>query len=261
MKLTKIEHSEIELPSDIKAALSGIPVYDSSSSPEARVYFVDTSVGYFIKTAKGGTLYKESVMNDYFSSLGYSKKTVYYKTREKDILITEKIRGKDLTSPEYLKEPRRLAEMLGRSLRALHETPHKGCPIADRTSDYLGAVDEGYAIGRFDPSYIDRSLCITDAESAMRYISLRRDILDTDTLLHGDYCLPNLIYRDFALSGYIDLGGAGVGDRHIDLFWGAWTLNFNLGTDEYRDVFFDAYGRDLIDRERLLFVSVAEAFG
>ncbi|MFK5291701.1 aminoglycoside 3'-phosphotransferase, partial [Lactococcus lactis] len=54
---------------------------------------------------------------------------------------------------------------------------------------------------------------------------------------------------------------AGVGDRHIDLFWGAWTLNFNIGTDQYRDRFFDAYGRDRIDVDRLKLVGCCEVFG
>ena len=70
-----------------------------------------------------------------------------------------------------------------------------------------------------------------------------------------------MIFNDWSLSGYIDLGAAGIGDRHIDLFWGAWTLNFNLGTEDFRDIFFDSYGRDLIDKEKLLLVSVCEAFG
>ena len=50
-------------------------------------------------------------------------------------------------------------------------------------------------------------------------------------------------------------------DRHIDLFWGAWTLACNLKTDAYRHYFFDAYGRDLVDDERLRIVAAAECFG
>ena len=61
--------------------------------------------------------------------------------------------------------------------------------------------------------------------------------------------------------GFIDVDGAGIGDRHIDLFWGAWTLSFNLGTDEYRERFFDAYGRDKIDEDALSVVAAAEVFG
>ena len=66
---------------------------------------------------------------------------------------------------------------------------------------------------------------------------------------------------DWRLSGFIDLGAGGVADRHIDLFWGAWTLGFNLGTDKYRARFFDAYGRDKIDPDKIRVVAAAEVFG
>jgi len=70
-------------------------------------------------------------------------------------------------------------------------------------------------------------------------------------VLQGDYCLPNILLRDFRLEGFVDLGTGGVGDRHYDLFWGIWTLAYNLKTDRYKDVFLDAYGRQELDPERL----------
>lgn len=74
---------------------------------------------------------------------------------------------------------------------------------------------------------------------------------DHDVLLHGDYCLPNLIMRDFQLEGFIDLGYGGIGDLHYDLYWGIWTLQYNLGSDDYKDIFLDHYGRSDVDPERL----------
>jgi len=67
----------------------------------------------------------------------------------------------------------------------------------------------------------------------------------------GDYCLPNIIMDNFAFKGFIDVGYGGVGDRHYDLYWGIWTLQYNLKTDKYRDIFLDAYGRKLIDEDGL----------
>ena len=64
---------------------------------------------------------------------------------------------------------------------------------------------------------------------------------------------------DFRFSGFIDVGNGGVGDRHIDLFWGAWTLRFNLKTDRYRERFFDAYGADKINKELIRAIAAAEA--
>ena len=154
-----------------------------------------------------------------------------------------------------------MAAKMGELLRSLHETEQECCPVEDRTADYLATFEEGYRIGRFDPSYIDGRLNIHDTESAREYILKHIHLLKNEVLIHGDFCLPNIILDDWNLSGYIDLGGAGIGDRHIDLFWGAWTLNFNLGTEDYRDTFFDAYGKELVDEEKLLLISAIEAFG
>ena len=66
---------------------------------------------------------------------------------------------------------------------------------------------------------------------------------------------------DWKFSGFIDLGNGGVGDRHIDLFWGAWTLFYNLKTDAYCDRFLDAYGRDKIEEEMLRAIAAFEVFG
>ena len=54
--------------------------------------------------------------------------------------------------------------------------------------------------------------------------------------------------------------GAGVGDRHVDIFWGRWTLNFNLKTDAYCNRFLDAYGRENIEPELLRTVAACEVF-
>ena len=88
-----------------------------------------------------------------------------------------------------------------------------------------------------------------------------KDLMKNDTLIHGDYCLPNIMLDDWRFSGFIDLGNGGVGDKHIDLFWGAWTLNFNLKTDKYRDRFLDAYGRSDIEEEMFKVIAAAEVFG
>ena len=86
-------------------------------------------------------------------------------------------------------------------------------------------------------------------------------LLKTDTLLHGDYCLPNILLNNWNFSGFIDLGNGGVGDRHIDLFWGAWTLFFNLKTDRYRDRFLDAYGREDVEEDMFPIIAACEVFG
>ena len=165
--------------------------------------------------------------------------------------------GEDATHSTYLGEPRRLAIKSAEILRTLHETDFSDCPVKMRMSDYFDTVDKNYKEGAFDLSYAN----FATADEAYRTTVEGRNILKNDTLIHGDYCLPNFLMQNWNFSGFVDLGNGGVGDRHVDLFWGAWTLNFNLHTDEYRDLFFDAYGRDKINTDALLVVSAAEVFG
>jgi len=62
-----------------------------------------------------------------------------------------------------------------------------------------------------------------------------------NVLIHGDYCLPNVLVADGALSGLIDVGRTGLGDPRTDLAAGVWTLQYNFGPGHARE-FLDAYG-------------------
>jgi aminoglycoside phosphotransferase len=60
-------------------------------------------------------------------------------------------------------------------------------------------------------------------------------------LVHGDFCLPNVLVQDGRLSGLVDLGGAGLASPEIDLAAGVWTLQYNYGRGLGR-AFLEAYG-------------------
>lgn len=53
------------------------------------------------------------------------------------------------------------------------------------------------------------------------------------TLIHGDFCLPNILADGDRLVGYIDLGDAGVGDPWRDYAWCIWSLEYNTGSKAY----------------------------
>ena len=62
-----------------------------------------------------------------------------------------------------------------------------------------------------------------------------------NVLIHGDYCLPNVLVHDGELSGLVDMGQAGLGNPEDDLAAGVWTLHYNFGKGFAR-TFLDAYG-------------------
>ena len=120
----------------------------------------------------------------------------------------------------------------------------------DRTSEYLATAEQNYRTGNYDKSSFPGSFGYRSAEEAHQALEAGKDALQDKVLLHGDYCLPNIILDNWKF-----------GDRHIDLFWGVWTLWFNLETNKYRDRFLDAYGRDKIDKSLLRVIAAAEVFG
>ena len=77
----------------------------------------------------------------------------------------------------------------------------------------------------------------------------------------GDACLPNFILKDAStFSCFIDLGLAGLSDRHIDLYWATWSLTYNLSDPKYAELFIDYYGRKDVDIDKLRLIAAFEAF-
>ena len=63
-----------------------------------------------------------------------------------------------------------------------------------------------------------------------------------NTLIHGDYCLPNILVKNGQINGFVDLGSAGVGDPWRDYAWAIWSLEYNLGTKEYTSLLLEKLG-------------------
>ncbi len=249
------------VPDEFRQFIQGARVYDSSCSPEARVYFIDKDGGYYLKTRGAGTLKREAEMTAYFHKKGIGAEVLGYRSQEADWLLTAAVPGEDCTHWQYLSEPKRLCDTIAERLRWLHEMDFSDCPVQDRNTEYLALAEQNYRTGNYDTSAFPDSFGYRTAEEAHRALDAGRSAFRSDVLLHGDYCLPNIMLDHWNFSGFIDIGNSGVGDRHIDLFWGVWTLWFNLKTDQYASRFLDAYGRDRVDTDMLRVVAAAEVFG
>lgn len=260
MKRTPVIPKLSEFP-EVFHELLTVPVYDSSCSPEARVYFLDREDGFYLKSAPKGTLKTEADMTRFFHGKGMGTEVLRYLSADRDWLLTRRVPGEDCTHKQYLDDPKRLCDTTATLLRQLHETDISGCPVSDRNGTYFATAERNYRAGRFDEALFPESWRCHCAEECWQMIRENRKHLKADTLLHGDYCLPNIMLEDWRFSGFLDLGNGGVGDRHIDIFWGVWTLFFNLKTNAWYDRFLDAYGRDAVEPEMLRVIAAMESFG
>ncbi|MCL2023561.1 MAG: aminoglycoside 3'-phosphotransferase [Oscillospiraceae bacterium] len=261
MTLKPIGIEICQYPLEFQSLLRGAKLYDSSCSPEAKVIFIDKDTGYFLKSAPKGKLEREADMTRYFHSKGLSAEVLAYVSNEQDWLLTKKVSGNDCITAKYLEQPERLCDILAERLYLLHGIDYTDCPVENHTKHYLELVEFNRKNELYDKSHFPDSFGYQSPEEAWAVVDSQKHLLQNDTLLHGDYCLPNIILDDWRFSGFIDLDNSGIGDRHVDLFWGTWTLFFNLKTHKYRDRFLDAYGREKVDEGMLRLVAAAEAFG
>lgn len=248
-------------PDSFRTLLDGADVYDSRCASGAEVLFIDRDGGYFLKSMKRGELEMEATMTKYFGSLGLGAKVLAFEQTERDYMLTERVRGEDCTHAQYLSDPKRLCDLYAELLYDLHQRDFAACPVQNRIDSYKSLAYENYRTGNYDKDSFPDSFGYASAEEAMAVIEKYGSALRNDTLIHGDYCLPNVMLDDWRFSAFIDVGNGGVGDRHIDLFWGVWTLWYNLKTNEYGDRFLDAYGRHNFEKDMLRVVAAYEVFG
>lgn len=261
MKRTVTKLDTDTFPDVIQRYLKNAVIYDSSCSNTAKVYFIDKDGGFFLKTAPKGALAFEEQMTQYFNRIGLGAKVEQYISDECDMMITRRIAGEDCTYADYLASPCQLCDTLAMIHHMLHSADTTDCPVKNKTADYISYAKKRYKNGYFDNSLVKDKSGVENADRVMAMLDKYCGLLKNDCLVHGDFCLPNVILDNWNFSGFIDVDHAGVGDRHIDVFWTLWSLTYNLKTDKYTDRFLDAYGKDKIDSKALKAVLYAEMFG
>ena len=222
MQKNKIKINIDDFPNELHYIFKDAKVYDSSSNPSMKVLYSD--IGYYIKIAEKDKLKKEAEMAMLFENKRMGVEVISYISDDKDYMVTKSAEGED--SLHYLDNPERLCEVLAEAMKYLHSRSIMDVPI---------------------------SLCMDAYANAEKGNCLKQD-----TFIHGDFCLPNIMLNNWKFSSFIDVGLAGVGDRHIDIYWLLWSLNYNLGTDKYTEYFLELYGKENIDRKILKVVAEVE---
>lgn len=235
------------VPPELEELFARSTVEDRTFSQTAKTFQLTNREGsVFVKLASAKLLDRERRMSEFLHGHGLAPAVVAYGVAEEGAyLVTKALDGKDGIAAEYLAEPRRLAVVFGESLRRLHALSADGCPVRDRDDELRRLAETNLAAKDYDANYIPEPL----EDAAARFHAERPS--DDQVVLHGDYCLPNILLDGFELAGFVDLGNGGVGGRHYDLYWGVWTLEYNLKSNSYKDWFLDAYGRDLLVPELL----------
>lgn len=236
---------EIRFPESILTALDGRALsQDDIGRSGAFVAYAGSD--YVIKVDKKGALSNAAKMQTFLSSHGFSPEVVYYESADRDYLISKRAAGENATGKQYISQPERLAAALGKIASSLHALPKDACPVSGMTGAWKKKIDQLSGNNHFDAEYT-AFLGIESREEALEILEKHAHRLSDECVIHGDMCLPNFIFKDFEFQALIDVGDAGIGDRHFDLFWTLWSLWYNLKSAEWTGAFLAAYGRQNVD--------------
>ena len=174
----------------------------------------------------------------------------YDRTDKHEFLAMTRLPGIPMSDPDALLHPGRMVSLLGRALRELHALPSRDCPFQATLNVVLSEARERVAAGLVDEQDFDEARLGQSAVSVFNTLARTRPVHEDVVVTHGDPCLPNLIVNGEYVEGFVDVGRLGLADRHADLALAYRSTKYNLNGD-YADQFLEAYGRELIDMDKI----------
>jgi kanamycin kinase len=157
-------------------------------------------------------------------------------------LLTAGLPGVNAIDPDLRTDPPKLVPLLGVALRQFHTLPVKTCPFDFRLAVSVHLAQQRVAAGLVIANTdLHREHAFSSAEAALERLLQLRPAEEDLVVCHGDFCLPNVLFDDGNVSGYLDLGALGVADRWWDLAVATWSVTWNLGPG-WEGLFLDAYG-------------------
>ena len=236
------------LPSSIQTLISGKPFEtDSMGKSGSGVYVFDDFVLKIVdarnKQFRERNEISVQVMRWLDGKLPVPKVICYESDNDFQYLLMSRVTGKMSCDEYYLEHPRELCRLLAQAFRMLWSVDVTGCP-RERTIE--NELEE--AKYRVENNLIDLEDAEPDTfgengfenpEALLSWLQTHKPEYEP-VLSHGDFCLPNIFLKDNQVSGFIDLGATGIGDKWRDIALCYRSLKHNVdgifGSKIYPDV-------------------------
>ena len=148
---------------------------------------------------------------------------------------------------------------LATGLHQLHSLPLNDCPFDHRLNVQIEKAQQHMLAGLVDETDFDEERLGQKATILFVELLATQPSDEDVVFTHGDYCLPNVMMANGRLSGFIDLGNAGMADRYQDLALCTRSLTYNFDPG-WEPLFWRSYGFTQPDAAKLNFYRLLDEF-
>jgi len=215
-----MDNTEIYIPSEIKELINGQNYeIDQVGLSGSTVVKLDDMV---LKIGEANKAFRNEVCAMQWLDGKLPVPKVIYHAEEggKGYLLMSKVSGLMGCDRYYLERPDELKNLLADTLKSLWSIDISGCPTHQSLDDDLRRAKDNVLRGMVDFEDVDKWLLadggFTSFESLLNWLNKTKPEIDP-VLSHGDLSLPNVFFSEGRLSGIIDLGDMGIGDRWRDI--------------------------------------------
>lgn len=231
------------LPENIKQLISGKEYKtEDIGMSDAKIMIFDDCV-LKIEKIDPHTDEMVSVMRWLEGKIPVPRIICYEKDQENQYILMSRITGKMSCDEEYMSCPETLTKCLAEAIKMLWSIDVSDCPrIRDLDTELKKAryrVENGLVnIDNAEPSTFGES-GFKDPEELLCWLEENKPEFEP-VFSHGDLCLPNIFLEGEKVSGFIDLGDSGVGDKWKDIALCYRSLRWNAegayGGNVYPDI-------------------------
>ncbi len=135
-------------------------------------------------------------------------------------LLMSRLSGEMACAERYMEDPKAQAALLADALKVLWQVDTRGCPVCCPLAYKLDQARNQVEHGLVDLENVQPDTFgaggFSSPEELLRWLTENQPE-EEPALTHGDFCLPNIFFSGSALSGFIDWGRGGLGDKWNDI--------------------------------------------
>lgn len=210
----------LDLPSNIKSLIENKPFMVDTIGMSGNHVLLFEDMVLKIEDSSEAVSEQVQMMRWLKDKLPVPKVLAYEEMDGKSYLLMSKIGGQMSCDTYYLEHPQMLLEGLALGLRMLWNVDIKECPCTRNLDVLLEEARVRVQHNLVDVNEVEPNTFgeggFESPRHLLEWLENNRPAFEP-VLSHGDYCLPNIFLENGKVSGFIDLGRTGIGDKWNDI--------------------------------------------